>query len=87
MKYVKAEKILPESLLIEIQSYIQGETLYIPKTKKSYRKWGSRSGARVLLDERNSCIREDFNRGVKIDQLADNYHLSCETIKKIVYKK
>jgi Mor family transcriptional regulator len=87
MKYVKAEKILPERLLIEIQHYIQGETIYIPKTKKSYRKWGSRSGTRALLDERNSSIRSDFNRGVKIDQLADDYYLSCETIKKIVYKK
>ncbi|NQD64837.1 hypothetical protein HP456_02700 [Bacillus haikouensis] len=87
MKYVKAEKVLPERLLIEIQKYIQGETLYIPKTKNSYRKWGSRSGTRALLDKRNSCIRDDFSRGVKIEQLADNYFLSCETIKKIVYKK
>jgi len=31
MKYVNASNILPKKLIAEIQKYVQGETLYIPK--------------------------------------------------------
>lgn len=31
MKYTNATKVLPEELIEEIQKYVQGETLYIPK--------------------------------------------------------
>jgi Mor family transcriptional regulator len=87
MKYVKAESVLPQSLVREIQKYVQGETLYIPKPKSEYRKWGSRSGSRRIIDERNAGIKASFLNGKTIDELADEYYLSSETIKKIVYKK
>ncbi|MBO0960908.1 hypothetical protein J1P26_14495 [Neobacillus sp. MM2021_6] len=87
MKYVNASNILPEKLLAEIQKYVQGETLYIPKPIKSYRKWGSRSGARTFIDERNASIKHAFSMGYDIHQLADEYFLSIETIKKIVYSR
>lgn len=85
MKYVKATAILPEKLLVEIQKYIQGETIYIPKPKTTYQKWGSRSGGRKLIDDRNIAIKHAFKNGKTIHQLADDYFLSIETIKKIVY--
>ncbi|WRP08665.1 CD3324 family protein [Rossellomorea aquimaris] len=87
MKYVKAESVLPQSLLVEIQKYVQGETLYIPKPKVKYRKWGSRSGSRKQIDERNVKIKEAFLKGKTIQELADQHYLSTETIKKIVYRK
>ncbi|ASN06485.1 CD3324 family protein [Virgibacillus necropolis] len=87
MSYVKANKILPEELIVELQKYVQGETLYIPKSKSNYQKWGTCSGGRKVLDERNACIQIGFNNGKSIDQLADEYFLSTETIKKIVYSK
>ena len=87
MKYVKATAILPENLILEIQKYIQGETIYIPKKKASHRKWGTRSGSRQAIDERNSAIRTAFKSGRTIDQLAEEYYLSSETIKKIAYTK
>ena len=34
-KYLRASDILPEELLREIQRYIEGETLYIPKRANS----------------------------------------------------
>jgi Mor family transcriptional regulator len=85
MKYVNASNILPEKLIAEIQKYVQGETLYIPKPEKTYRKWGSCSGARKSIDERNVSIKHAFTNGKSIDQLADEHFLSIETIKKIVY--
>lgn len=85
MKYVNANKILPEKLILEIQKYVQGETIYIPKQETEYKKWGTLSGGRKLLNERNTAIRNAFVNGSSIDQLAEEYYLSTETIKKIVY--
>ncbi|MDQ1147679.1 Mor family transcriptional regulator [Bacillus sp. SORGH_AS 510] len=85
MKYVNASNILPEKLIAEIQKYVQGETLYIPKPEKTYRTWGSCSGARKSIDERNSAIKHAFTNGKSIPDLADEHFLSIETIKKIVY--
>lgn len=70
---------------MEIQKYVQGETLYIPKQETEYRKWGASSGGRQLLDRRNQAIRNAFTSGSSIQQLAEEHYLSTETIKKIVY--
>ncbi|WP_310832001.1 CD3324 family protein [Paenibacillus pedocola] len=85
MKYRNASKVLPKELIIEIQKYIQGETLYIPKPEIEYEKWGILSGGRKMIDQRNAAIRSDFRNGRSIDQLAKEYFLATETIKKIVY--
>ncbi|MEN1935187.1 CD3324 family protein [Paenibacillus sp. 102] len=87
MRYVKATTVLPESLIIEIQKYVQGETIYIPKQEKEYYKWGTQSGVRKQIDERNRDIKHAFKNGTSIHQLAEEYFLSMETIKKIVYSK
>lgn len=87
MKAAKTQQILPEDLLKEIQKYVQGETIYIPKPKSSYHNWGSQSGGRKATEERNASIKEAFKSGCRIDRLAEDYFLSPETIKKIVYSK
>jgi len=87
LKTVKAQHVLPDSLMKEIQKYIQGETIYIPKEKPTHQRWGAKSGGRKRLDERNAAIRASFQKGKSIPQLADDYFLSVESIKKIVYKR
>jgi len=87
LKYTNAKKVLPEKLIIEIQQYVQGETIYIPKQEKEYRSWGSLSGGRQWLDHRNTAIRHAFKNNSSIEQLAEDYFLSIETIKKIVYSE
>ncbi|GGI10770.1 CD3324 family protein [Gottfriedia solisilvae] len=87
MTYLKATAILPEKLISEIQKYVQGETIYIPKPETTHKKWGSRSGTRKFIDERNIKIKKAYKAGTSIDQLADEYFLSIETIKKIIYTK
>ncbi|MFD2445027.1 CD3324 family protein [Bacillus sp. CGMCC 1.16607] len=87
MKYVKADSVLPENLLSEIQKYVQGETIYIPKRESTRNKWGTKSGSRRLIDSRNERIRIAFYEGETIPELADEFFLSIETIKKIVYSK
>lgn len=85
MKYTNAAKILPEKLIIEIQKYVQGETIYIPKQEKEYNSWGSLSGGRQWHDYRNAAIRHAFKHNSSIEQLAKEYFLSIETVKRIVY--
>ncbi|MBB6452715.1 Mor family transcriptional regulator [Salirhabdus euzebyi] len=87
MKYVKANTVLPQSLLSEIQKYIQGETIYIPKVASNYRKWGTKSGGRKRLDDRNHSIKHAFQQGVTLEELASSHYLSIESVKKIVYSK
>ena len=87
MKYVKAQAVFPESLLEEIQKYIQGELVYIPKSPGSHKKWGANTGARIAIAHRNESIVQAFKAGTSIPQLAVLYCLAEDTIKKIVYGK
>ncbi|GFN33000.1 CD3324 family protein [Paenibacillus xylaniclasticus] len=88
MKYVNADMILPEDLLKEVQKFVNGSIIYIPKSKGTTRKgWGERTGSRKLIQLRNAEIRQQFAQGETIIQLMERYHLSCESIKKIVYSK
>jgi len=88
MKYQNADAIFPASLLAEIQKYVQdGGMLYIPKAKDSRKKWGENTGYRRYIAERNEIILDKFRVGDSIDNLAAEYNLSIETVKKIVYGK
>ena len=85
MKYRNASDILPDELLKEVQKYASGETLYIPSSIER-KKWGYGSGARIFYKQRNEEIRNKYFHKACIEELAEEYCLSTETIRKIVYK-
>ena len=87
MKYVNAKKALPNDLLEEVQKYIQGETLYVPKPQNNRKKWGSSTGIRAELVKRNRRIKDDYLHGNSVEKIAETHHLSSETIKKIIYSR
>ena len=87
MKCLKAVNILPKDLLSAVQKYVQGGLLYIPKTKESRKKWGENTGYRSYVEERNNAMRMKFLTSDSIDNLAAEYNLAVETVKKIVYSK
>lgn len=87
LKYVKVESILPDELVREIQKYIQGEYIYIPTAAKVRKKWGENSGIRGYIENRNEDIKQRHLAGNKIAEIADEYFLSIDSIKKIVYAK
>ena len=84
MKYINAAEILPEKLLKEIQTYIDGDVLYIPKTSAK-KEWGSVSGSREFYQKRNKEIQLLFKNGYSIDTLSKQYGLAHSTLKKIIY--
>lgn len=85
MKYRNATHVLPDELLKEIQKYAAGEAIYIPKVQEK-KKWGESSGARNFYNERNKKICEEFDSGTSIENLAEKYGLSVDSIKRIVYR-
>lgn len=87
MKYINATEILPKSLLNEIQRYIAGEILYIPQPEGLKKSWGSKTGVKQELINRNKQIKFEKENGSTIDELMIKYNLSYDTIKKIVYIK
>ena len=84
MKYENAKDILPSSLLEEVQKYAEGKVIYIPKCTKT-RGWGEASGYREKLNKRNSLICNRYSAGRSILEIAEEFYLSPETVKKIVY--
>ena len=84
MKYKNAQDILPNELLKEIQKYVEGETIYIPKLRAK-KQWGEESGARNYYKQRNEKIREKFMHGCSLEELAKEYALSVDSIRKIIY--
>lgn len=87
MNYVKANTILPESLIKEIQKYIQGDYIYIPICPEHRKKWGEKSKHREYIKSRNSSICIKHATGMSVANLAEEYFLSESSIKKIVYNK
>ena len=86
MNYKKGVEVLPARLLKEIQEYVEGSLVYIPK-RSSKAGWGYVSGAREAIDQRNRKIMNLFEQGETIEALSDRFHLGEDTIRKIVYRK
>ena len=84
MKYENAKDILPASLLEEVQKYAEGKVIYIPRYTKT-KGWGEASGYREKLNKRNSLICNRYSAGKSILEIAEEFYLSPETVKKIVY--
>lgn len=87
MKYVNANCLLPDRLVKELQTYIQGGYLYVPAVQKQQKRWGELSGYRIELKKRNQSIVAEYRNGVSMENLAAKYFLSIYTIRKIIYQK
>lgn len=86
MKYVNAAEVLPQQLLIEIQKHINGELLYIPNSCY-HKQWGENSGSKKFFDTRNKWMKMKHRNGCSIEQIAQEFGLAFDTVRKIIYKK
>ena len=87
MKYINAKNLLPDALVKELQSYIQGGYLYVPADQAQQKRWGEASGYRQELQQRNRQIVEEFRNGISMEELAEKYFLSVYAIRKIIHQK
>ena len=87
MKYVNAKTILPDPLVKELQSYIQGGYIYVPIEQEHQKRWGEVSGYRKQLEQRNTQIKKEYRSGVSMDCLSEKYGLSFYAVRKIIYQK
>ena len=67
----------------EIRRYFEGGAIYVPRSD-GRAGWGTGSGMRAELDERNRAIRREYAEGARIVELAEKYCLSADSIRKIV---
>jgi len=82
--YINARDILPRDLLKQIQKYVQGLEIYIPKVSDNCLGWGEKNGTRHRLQKRNQEIASRYEKGASVQCLMDEYHLSYDTIRRII---
>jgi len=87
MKYLNAQAILPDALVKELQTYVQGGYIYVPVEREQQKRWGEVSGYRQELRKRNEQIKEEYQKGVSMECLAEKYCLSPYAVRKIIYQK
>ena len=86
VSYIKAEEILPETLIREIQQYVDGAYIYIPRKPGSRHTWGQETDYKAELKARNDRIRNDYASGEGVTALSRRYHLSEKSIRRILQK-
>ena len=84
MSYIKAEKILPEELIRQIQEYADGVCIYIPRKPGTRHKWGQETDYKAELKIRNQQIQSDYAAGASVSALSQIYHLSEKSIRRIL---
>lgn len=84
MRYINAAEVLPEKLLKELQHYIEGDVIYVPKVSAK-KEWGAVSGSKEFYLERNCEIKRLFKEGCSVEMLAKQFGLAYNTIRNIIY--
>lgn len=86
MSYINGKEVLPDHILSEIHKYFEGGLIYIPSSGNERSRWGSKTNTKKELHIRNEEIRYKKALGSSIEELMEEYHLSYDTIKRILYK-
>ena len=81
MSYINANIVLPKELINEIQKYVNGINLYIPKVPEAKNACNT---YQLEISKRNQEICERFLLGEKVSELAVKYYLSEKSIYRIL---
>ena len=73
MSYPKIYEVLPKDIILQIQDYIEGEVIYIPKRSENKKSWGDCTDTKEILSLRNKKIYYDYCDGISVQQLAQKY--------------
>ena len=86
MSYVNATDVLPRFLVEEIQKYVDGQLLYVPRRNENSLSWGEKNGTKEKLAERNQKIVNGYYSGLTIEALSKEYYLSEKRIQGIIHE-
>lgn len=84
MSYLKAFDILPTEVVAQIQKYIDGELIYIPRKEENKKSWGENTNTKEFITSRNRTIYLDYNKGMCTAQLSQKYFLTQKSIQRIL---
>jgi Mor family transcriptional regulator len=84
MGYTNANNLLPRALVREVQQYVDGAYLYIPRKDGEKRPWGGKTGIRKILLARNREIVEKRRAGYTVAELSAEYFLADKTVSRII---
>lgn len=86
MSYVNAEDVLPKHLVEEIQRYVDGQLLYIPRKMENSLAWGEKKGTKEELLKRNQEIIDYYKDGHTVEELSKLFFLSEKRIRGIIHE-
>ncbi|GFZ30243.1 hypothetical protein CSC2_07690 [Clostridium zeae] len=87
MRYEKAQNILPNSIIEQIQKYIDGGYIYIPRKDENKKAWGENTDTKKQLSDRDNEILYKYSSGVPVKCLAEQYFLTESSIRRIIRNK
>ncbi len=87
MSYISADIILPKELLELVQEYADGRYLYIPKKADNRKSWGTNTGCKIALSQRDREIYQKYCQGTNTKALSEAFFLSPKSIQRIILKE
>lgn len=87
MRYARARDILPAELLDQLQQYVDGAYLYVPRREENKLGWGERTHSKAETARRNAAILRESENGRTTAELAQSYFLTEKTIRRILLEE
>lgn len=87
MSYKNSIDLLPKELIEQVQQYVEGKVIYIPKKQENKKSWGENTDTKQFLASRNSQIYFDYKSGMNIQGLSEKYFLTEKSIQRILKQK
>ena len=87
MRYIRAQDVLPADLLNQLQQYVDGAYLYIPRREENRLAWSQRTNSKAETAGRNREIYRRALAGETAAQLAEAYFLTEKTIRRILLEE
>lgn len=87
MKYINAKDVLPKELIEQLQDYVQGSYVYVPKREDEIKVSDRKSEYRIELEKRNEHIYLKHLQKWSHEQIAKLYHLSLPSIRRIIFEQ
>ena len=87
MRYARAQDLIPAELLAQLQQYVDGAYLYVPRKQGNHLSWGERTQSKQETARRNAAIFHDAQQGSSVEALAERYFLSEKTIRRILLEE